>query len=433
MGSLMGFRQFESATYFEDDYVRRSIALADWNDIVRYYVSAAPDSMKRLTDIPQIDTTLRLFRTIRPNFKLSSPATSYVGIFAKSREIIFSDGLTRRMYRTKNMQVKDSIEIETGISQVVQLNDRLMVLAMGVMYPSDDRSGKLIELKEHHTELMHDSLQRPVYTEFTDLNNDSLEDIIVCEFGNNTGELKWLEQQQNGAYREHVLKPLPGAIKTVSRDFNNDGKKDIMALMAQADEGVFIFFNEGNNKFREQRILRFSPAFGSNYFELADINKDGYDDIVATNGDNADYSPILKPYHGIRIYVNDGQNRFKQTVFLPVNGACKAIARDFDQDGDIDIASISYFPDFLLRPHESFIYWENTGDLRFTPHSHASATEGRWLVMDAGDIDGDGDEDIVVGNAKSTMGKVPDSIMKKWNAGSPSIIVLENQLHDAAK
>ena len=42
MGSLMGFRQFESATYFEDDYVRRSIALADWNDIVRYYVSAAP-------------------------------------------------------------------------------------------------------------------------------------------------------------------------------------------------------------------------------------------------------------------------------------------------------------------------------------------------------------------------------------------------------
>lgn len=434
MGSFIGFRQFESTTYFEDDYAKPNITLDDWNDIVRFYVTLAPDSLTRMTtNLPKIDTTLRLFRTIRPNFNLSSPATSYAGIFPESKEIIFTDGLTRRMYRVKDMQLTDSMEIETGISQVVQSNSRLMVLAMGVMYPSDDRLGKLERLDKHHSELVLDSLQRPVYAEYADLNNDSLEDIIICAFGNNTGELSWFEQQKQGLYQKHVLKPLPGAIKTIARDFNNDGKKDIMALMAQADEGLYIFYNEGNNRFREHRILRFSPVYGSNYFELADINKDGFDDILATNGDNGDQSPILKPYHGIRIFIHNGQSEYKQKVFLPVNGACKAIARDFDQDGDIDIASISYFPDFEQRPYESFIYWQNTGGLSFTPHSVPAATEGRWLVMDAGDIDGDGDEDIVLGNAKSAMGTVPDPVMKRWNAGSPSIILLKNQLHADAK
>jgi hypothetical protein len=265
-----------------------------------------------------------------------------------------------------------------------------------------------------------------VYAEFADLNNDTLEDIIVCEFGNNTGQLSWFENKGGQNYTSHVLRAKPGAVKTVINDFNKDGKPDVMALMAQGDEGVFIYTNEGKGIFKEERILEFPPSYGSNYFELSDVNKDGFPDIVATNGDNGDYPPVLKAYHGIRVYINDGTYHFKQQVFLPVNGVCKAIARDFDGDGDTDIASIAYFPDYDNMPEESFIYWENKGNLSFKPYSFPEAASGRWLTMDAGDMDGDGDTDIVLGNAKFSLGRVPDSLMQKWNQYSPSLLILEN-------
>ena len=167
-------------------------------------------------------------------------------------------------------------------------------------------------------------------------------------------------------FTKHILRALPGAVKTEVYDFNNDGKPDIMALMAQGDEGMFIFYNEGKGNFREERILTLSSSYGSNYFELADFNGDGFLDILASNGDNGDYPPILKAYHGIRIYLNNGKNKFSEKLFLPVHGVGKVIARDFDADGDLDLASISYFPDYKKTPEESFIYWSNNGDLEFS-------------------------------------------------------------------
>lgn len=242
-----------------------------------------------------------------------------------------------------------------------------------------------------------------------------------------TGKLAWYENKGNNKYSKHVLRPLPGAIRTQVFDANKDGRPDIMALMAQGDEGMFIFYNKGNGEFEEKQVLRFSPSYGSNYFELADFNGDGFEDILATDGDNGDYPPILKPYHGIRIYLNDGQNNFKERKFLSMNGASKAMAKDFDGDGDLDIASISYFPDYNNNPEESFIYWENKSNYSFQAFSFKEAFAGRWLTMDAGDMDGDGDLDIVLGNAKFPIGAIPGGLMKKWNESSPSILVLKNK------
>jgi hypothetical protein len=48
--------------------------------------------------------------------------------------------------------------------------------------------------------------------------------------------------------------------------------------------------------------------------------------------------------------------------------------------------------------------------------------------MDANDADGDGDIDIVLGNAKFTVGAVPSDLMKKWESNSPSILILRNTI-----
>src|SRR5204863_935487 len=100
---------------------------------------------------------------------------------------------------------------------------------------------------------------------------------------------------------------------------------------------IFLFTNKGNGKFEEKQLLRFPSIYGSTYMELADFNKDGFPDIVYTCGDNADYSVVLKPYHGVYIYMNDGRNNFTKKYLFHINGCFKAMARDFDGDGDLDI------------------------------------------------------------------------------------------------
>jgi hypothetical protein len=100
----------------------------------------------------------------------------------------------------------------------------------------------------------------------------------------------------------------------------------------------------------------------------------------------------------VYIYLNDGQNHFTQKYFFPMNGCYRAMARDFDGDVSLDIAAISFFPDFQKQPEEGFVYLHNKGNLDFTPYSAPAAEPGRWMSMDVGDLDGDGRPEIVLGN-----------------------------------
>ena len=214
---------------------------------------------------------------------------------------------------------------------------------------------------------------------------------------------------------------VPVAIKIYIQDYNHDGLLDIWALFAQGEEGVFLFTNLGHGLFSQEEVLRFPSINGSSYFELADFNKDGYPDIVYTCGDNADYSTVLKPFHGVYIYLNDGKNHFEKKYFFPINGCYKAIARDYDNDGDLDIATIAYFADYEHQPEEGFVYLENTGNYNFIPNSLPATETGRWLTMDAGDFDGDGKIDLILGN----FSKAPSFIKSKndWKQGPPFIIL----------
>ncbi len=264
---------------------------------------------------------------------------------------------------------------------------------------------------------------------FGDLNNDGKEDIVACEYGDLTGKLVWYENKGNNRYLAKPLKNSPGAIGAIIKDYNKDGLNDIFVLMAQGDEGIFYYENQGNGEFRERRLLTFSPLNGSQYIELADFNNDGYEDILYVCGDNADKTPILKPYHGIYIFMNDGNLNFEQRFFYPLNGAYKAMPRDFDLDGDLDIAAISFFPDYADNAEESFVYLENKGNLHFEDYSFTEATKGRWIVMDAGDIDDDGDIDIVLGSFVYFLAQGDTTgLSKKWLEESPSVILLENTI-----
>jgi FG-GAP-like repeat len=402
-----------------------------WQKIVNWYIKNAPEKpLPRKQELPAIKKLLPHF-TQHPIYNVVDyPVTTFVRYDTLMKKVLFGDGNDMKVFAISyDYSVKKLFDVPTGITDLNKRGEEYQAITMGILKPSDHKLGKLSSVWESKpATTIIDSLQRPIQASYADLNADGKEDIIISEFGYRNGALSWFEKLSDNKYKKHLLRALPGAIGSEVYDFNKDGKPDIAALMAQGDEGVFFYYNEGNGKFREERVLQFPPSYGSNFFELIDLNKDGYIDILTNNGDNGDYSVILKAYHGIRIFINNGRNQFFEKLFLPVYGVQKTIARDFDNDGDIDLSSIAFFPDYTNHPEESFIYWENKGDFTFVRSTFASANDGRWMTMDATDIDADGDIDIVLGNAFFSLGDVPQKLKDKWKERPLSVMILENTL-----
>lgn len=405
----------------------------EWQNIIDYYTATSPDVMPGQQKQNQISEDTSLFKIEIPPFSYPYSSTSYINIDTSNNElrIIISDVSRKTTFiLNKQLNVIDSIRNSGPIVNFDKVSNNLLACNIGVMNPNNGRFGKAIFIYagnngkyKEESQPLFGSLLRPVQVTATDLNNDGKTDYLICEFGFVTGALSWMENLGNNNYIRHILRPLPGAIKAYINDYNHDGLQDIMVLFAQGDESIILFTNLGNGSFKQEQLLRFQPSYGSSYFELADFNNDGYPDIVYTCGDNADYSPVLKPYHGVYIFMNDKSNHFIQKFFYPINGSYKAMARDFDGDGDLDIAAISFFADYANQPQEGFVFLKNTGNLNFLPLTLPGTEAGRWLTMDAGDIDGDGKTDIVLGNF--SIGPIINRPAAEWQK-APPFIVLKN-------
>jgi hypothetical protein len=371
----------------------------EWKSITAYFIRNAPDSIKKI----EINVTGLIDQFSVKTVDHFKKGFITALAFDSARNKIYVGNRWAKLYTLDaEFKILDSVQLKSPPSHISPADSStLFISLMGIMDPNDQSKGELISLEPNLKNLtvIHDSLQRPVYFDRSDLNNDGRIDYLVCAFGNFRGALLAFEKTSEGKYKRHIINPMPGARKVISRDFNHDGLMDILALMTQGDESLILYTNRGNFSFDAKVLIRFPPVYGSNYFEIADFNKDGFIDILLTNGDNADYSAILKPYHAIRIFTNDGLDNFAESWSFAMPGSSQAAARDFDNDGDLDIAAISFFPDFEKHPEQGFIYFKNNGGNTFTPQVTPLAASGRWLVMEDADIDHDGDLDILLGAA----------------------------------
>jgi hypothetical protein len=180
---------------------------------------------------------------------------------------------------------------------------------------------------------------------------------------------------------------------------NGDGAPNLIALFAQGDERIVMFANDGKGGLGgEERVLaRFPPVYGSIYFSMRDFNGDGKPDIVYVNGDNFDYSRILKPYHGVHILENDGRNNFRERFFFPVYGAARAEVADFDGDGRPDILVKSNFADFERHPERGLVFLQNVGNYKFMPYDFSAAATSQWNLTAIARLNGDDLPDIIIG------------------------------------
>jgi len=400
-----------------------------WQKIEDYYLSNAPNNLK-LPQKKHIKKQLEQFSTIIPAQKVGMPSST-MAQFSSKGQIYLGDAVTKSFsVFSQELELLNTGNVQEGAVSLHDGENSIWLTVMGSFSPTDAPLGLIATLpkkKGVSASVPIKNLQRPVHSGYGDFDGDGDEDIVVCEFGKWTGALS-VFIKNDSTYEKKILLPTPGAIKAYVKDMNMDGHLDVVALFAQGAEGVDIYYNDGKANFKRDRVLKFSPSMGGSFMNLIDYNDDGYLDILFTAGDNADYKPVLKPWHGVYVFVNDGQNHFKEELFIHHNGVYNAVVNDFDGDGDKDIAAISFFPDWVNTPEESFVYYENDGNNNFSNYTFPEVNKGRWVVMHSSDYDQDGDEDLILGSlAFEVIPKL--GYVNQWIKDGIPFIVLQNNLY----
>lgn len=377
------------------------ISQEDWEKIVAFYKKSAPESLP-LPAPQQQPEELKGFAFKRTNIAKFPPLVTLVKINEAEKRLNIGtfDGTLSYFTTSQNDLTFQKIYMlpSTPVGVYQPKNEKLRVLCIGQIRPNEQQEGAIFQL-DTLTKMpvaIIDKLKRPVH--FSILNDEKgvEKGMVICEYGYQKGQLSYFKKGQKQKTGD-ALSNFAGASKAISYDFNKDGLQDIAALMAQGNEGINIYYGTKEGGFTEKQVLQFPPVYGSCDMQLVDFNKDGNIDIVYTNGDNDDFSLILKPYHGVRVYLNDGKDNFTEGVFYPMYGAFQARAADFDLDGDMDIVMTSFFPSDKTKAEAHFLYLEQTKSMQFKPYTFKQATEGKWMTMDIGDADGDGDTDILLG------------------------------------
>lgn len=131
---------------------------------------------------------------------------------------------------------------------------------------------------------------------------------------------------------------------------------------------------------RTQNVAVPGSGFG---VALGDIDRDGDLDLVT-----ADYSG-----NAILVQINDGAGSYSGTQSVAVGGLPYAVKlADIDGDGDLDLLTGNANGTVSVR-------YNNAGVFSGTTDIYAN---GGLRSLEVGDVDGDGDLDIVVGNYNST-------------------------------
>lgn len=398
-----------------------------WLKIVRYFVDNAPDTTVLDLDRRKRNEPLKSFS--RYDFQIDSRNGSLItGVEYDSvrKELWIGTGDNKVDTWQWGEGITNEYDVPSPVVDFNFLGNATYFTCIGIIHPNERRTGRLLKLINDSTQIICDSLKRPVHNDFIDLNGDGVQEIISCNYGHYFGSLSLLNSGKLKS--EKTLLQQPGAIKSIVADLNNDGKKDIAAVFGQGNESVYFFYQEDDLTFTAHKVISFYPEYGTSDFALLDYDHDGDMDVVTVNGDNGDFSFSVKPYHGLRIFINQGDNQFEEKYFYPMYGATRLLVHDFDMDGDMDFAVSCFFAEFEELNEESFVYLENknSADFEFKPYVLEDAPTARWMVSDKGDVDDDGDMDIILGSLTYAPDNIYMQAKDKWENSKVDVSILIN-------
>lgn len=279
----------------------------------------------------------------------------------------------------------------------------LLVASMGMVLPNRERIGSVVVMEnlgdlQFKNRVLLENTDRVTDVRAADFDKDGDQDLVIGQFGYDQGAVRWMEQTDPWTFKSHDLLLKSGAIHAIPDDVDQDGDMDIVALVSQEWEEVYCFTNDGSGNFTPSILWgSTNQDYGSSGISLVDLDRDGDNDILYTNGDGFDYSnPGPRPWHGVQWLENKGNGFFERKSVGLMAGAFSPIAVDIDQDGDLDIVASSACNDWGEPQAHSLVCFENTGNQTFKKHPLATSPT-HLVVLQAADLNGDGYREIISG------------------------------------
>jgi hypothetical protein len=238
-----------------------------------------------------------------------------------------------------------------------------------------------------------------VQAKFRDLNGDNKPDILFATAINSAPyDFHYAINNGDGTFGPVQTKPIGscGWYDIDAGDFDNDGDNDVVITewlgcpgVPNSAQRIFICLNQGNAVFSNPIIKVVSPE--PTPIGLGDFNKDGNLDIV---------TGVVGAKLEINLGLGNGDFMAPVGYSFGWQGIAEdLVVADFNNDSNLDIASCNLFENYWIS------IFKGNGDGTFqAPQNLPTAYSPDLLNVEGitcGDLDNDGDKDIMVSNAPS--------------------------------
>ena len=232
---------------------------------------------------------------------------------------------------------------------------------------------------ESFSKVIIDNLNAATYVKSLDIDGDGDLDIIVT--ARNSGKMVWYANNGNSNFgsANQIISGISYISAPHYGDIDNDGDLDVFVSDAQGGHETYAFLNNGSGSFTQSIIDNTNSLVLSN---ITDIDSDGDLDLLFTS-----YSEDKVSWRA-----NNGNGTFGDQIIITssLNGAGSGKGVDIDNDGDEDILVAGILDNKI-------VLFANDGNQNFTEMTLATSF-GNPQGLRTGDIDGDGDLDVIAGS-----------------------------------
>ena len=225
-----------------------------------------------------------------------------------------------------------------------------------------------------------------------DMNRDNKLDLVTCNNADNDISIAYGDGRGNFTVAPQSFPVGPSPYPFGVGDVNNDGWLDIVATASATgpsrreqlplSRALTLLLADGKGGFRSHRlpIRTGEPWFAA----IADLNRDGKADIVATHHE----------INAVTVMIGDGRGGFTEGSGSPFDFGVSLygiVVADVDRDGTMDV---------IATKGDSIRVLLGDGRGAFNPAPPIPVGPGAWRFA-AADLNGDGSVDIVTGNSEA--------------------------------